>query len=92
MQAVNDELLKNTLASNVRRFMNQRGWSQRRLAREADEPVMNVNRLLRAENVPSAGVVSRIASALGVSVDSLFVVSQELVTTSGNSEKSLKSL
>ena len=69
------------LAENIRRLRKKRGLSQEKLARLAD---ISNNTLIKIEQgiakEPTITTVSKVASALGVSID-------ELVKGSKNNEK-----
>lgn len=59
------------LARNVQRIMQERGMSQRALARDARQPVMTINTLVKGTHTPGVDVVSAVADALQVTVDEL---------------------
>ena len=66
-----DEQAKSYVAANVRRLLRDRGWRQADLARATGETEMRVSRCLRAEHVPSVGLLKRFAEALGTTMDEL---------------------
>lgn len=66
----NEEVAAN-IRDNALRLLEEKGWSQRRLARETGDPHMSIVNVLSGEHTPNSGIVSRIAEALGVSMDAL---------------------
>lgn len=68
---ITDDEIREHVAANVLRLIEEREWSQRDLAEKAGESPMNINRVCRGENVVRVGIVARIAEALGVNVDRL---------------------
>lgn len=72
MQEVNDAKTREVLAYNLQRFLAERGWSVRKLARTSGDPVMTIHNIVRGRNLPKAGVLVRVAEALEVAVDALF--------------------
>jgi transcriptional regulator with XRE-family HTH domain len=69
MPAVTDENALKHIAANVARLRGDRSlyW----LAKEADTYPSNIQRIERGETMPGAGLLSRIADALGVSMQAL---------------------
>ena len=61
------------VSANLRRLLSDKHWSQADLARESGESEMSVSRILRGSHMPGVGPISRIAKALGVTLDSLLV-------------------
>ena len=66
-----DEQTIKNIAENVARLLEEKGMSQAELARATKESEMNISRLVRGTNMPGAAMLSRVADALGVSVDYL---------------------
>ena len=66
-----DNEATNNIAANVSRLLEERGMSQRALARAANEPVMNISRLVHGKNEPGIGILTRIAEVLETTVDAL---------------------
>ena len=66
-----DEQLREWIAINVRERLEILGWSQVDLAQKSGENQPTINRVCRGENLAGAGVLSRIAKALGSSADVL---------------------
>lgn len=71
MNAVDDEQAKKNLALNLRRMLDDRGWSQRRLALATGETPMTISNILAEKHITNVGTVSRIAACLDTSVDLL---------------------
>lgn len=74
MSTVTDEEAKANIAANIRRLLaereppeNQQKW----LAEKSGESEMRISLYARGEKMAGAGVLTRIAAALGVSVDEL---------------------
>jgi transcriptional regulator with XRE-family HTH domain len=74
MSTMTDEVAKANIAANIRRLLamrkapeNQQKW----LAEESGESEMRISLYVRGERMASAGVLTRIADALGVSIDEL---------------------
>lgn len=66
-----DDQTRRNIATNLRRILAARGISQRKLAELTGEPVMNISRAVRGENVANVAMIARIAEALDVSIDRL---------------------
>lgn len=72
MQAVlKDKQAIARVATNIDRMLRERGMSQRALAHATGETEMSISRLRRGKNEPGVGILSRVAEALGTSIDSL---------------------
>ena len=71
---ITDEQAKKHIAANLARLLKMQKISQSELARRTGEARMTIWRLCRGLNVPTAGVLARIAEALGTSLDSLLEV------------------
>lgn len=74
MQAVTNQQAKVNIAANLLRLRGSKSYSQ--LARECstdDETVYpaTIERIEKARNMPGVGLLSRIAEALGVTVDTM---------------------
>lgn len=67
----NDAATRANLAVNLGAILTEKGWSRRRLAQETGDPPSSIYRALKGESMTGAGVLRRIAHALGVTVDSL---------------------
>lgn len=59
------------LAANIRRLRKQKGWSQERLAFEADIHRVFVGRIERCEQSPSLSTLEKIAHALNCPIQDL---------------------
>lgn len=66
-----NEVVAANIRENALRLLDEKNWSQRQLARETGDPHMSIVNVLSGEHVPNSGIVSRIAEALGVSIDAL---------------------
>lgn len=66
-----DKPIVKRLAKNLKRLMAVNDLTQRKLARLAGEPVMNLNRILSEQCEPKVGTVKNFAKALNVTVDDL---------------------
>lgn len=60
------------LAENIRRLRKQKGWSQEKLAFEADIHRVFMGRIERCEQSPSLSTLEKIANALNISIRDLF--------------------
>ena len=69
MSTVTDDQARKNIAANVRRLRGQR--SRYWLAKAVDGGTIQITRIERAENMPGAGLLSRLAEALEVTVDTL---------------------
>ena len=70
---MDDRLTIEAIAANLQRLLAAKGWSQVDLARRSGGAEMTVSRIVRGQNMPGAGILGRMAAALGVSVDDLYV-------------------
>ena len=66
------ELLE-TLSTNIKSFRKQKGWTQEKLAEEAEMSVQAINFFEGKRRWPGEHSLSKIASALGVEVYQLFI-------------------
>lgn len=66
-----DEQLKGVLAANVNRLLGEMGKSRYWLAKQTGESETRIANVCRAINCCSAGLLTRIAEALGTSTDAL---------------------
>ncbi len=66
----NEEVAAN-IRDNADRLLGEKGWSQRRLSRETNDPHMSIVNALSGDHVPNSGILARIAEALGVTADEL---------------------
>ena len=65
--------VRERLAFNVRRLLAQREWNQSDLARATSETFTRVSDLVRARVTVRADFVAKVAEALRVPVDDLFL-------------------
>lgn len=77
-----DEDAKQIIATNVKRLLEDRQMSAADLARKTGENSATISHILNAKHVSGIGVVTRIAAALGTSVDYLLQKSENLAATS----------
>ena len=68
---IDDNQAKRNIAANLARLLEAREWTQSALARMIDEDQPRISQLLRAQHMPGAGLLARIAEAFDVSVDRL---------------------
>lgn len=68
---ITDEKARQNIAANIRRLLEDRGWSQNELARRTGEYPTNISRVVRGVFAPQVGLFARIAEALDVSMDRL---------------------
>lgn len=66
---IDDQDAKANIAANVTFLLKERDWSQRKLATITHETRMMICRICRAEHLPNAATIARIAEALHTSVD-----------------------
>ena len=66
-----DQEAKTFLAGNLTRMLRDRGMSLRALARLTNETPMRLSNAARGATIPDVACVSRIAEALGVSIEDL---------------------
>lgn len=67
-----DEQAMANIAANVRRLRGERSLSW--LAREAGTYPINITRVENGENLPGAGLLARLAEALGTTTDALLSI------------------
>lgn len=60
---------KRRIAANLRKRLEDLGWSQAYLAQVAGEDNMTVSRILRAMTDPRVSTLSRLAECLGMTLD-----------------------
>lgn len=68
---ITEKIATDYLADNIARLLAANEWSQRELARRANEMPMTINRILNRLHLPTVAAVSNIAEAFGVSIDDL---------------------
>lgn len=66
-----DREIRSRIAANVTNLLEVRGWSRRDLAKATGDCVATVARVAQGKHTSQAGVVVRVADALGVTVDRL---------------------
>jgi transcriptional regulator with XRE-family HTH domain len=71
MNTVTNDEVKENLAENLRRILASRGWTGLKLAAESGESQPTISNILRAQHVPNAGTLSRIAKTLDTTMDYL---------------------
>lgn len=68
---VDDDDARDNIAANVGRLLKDRGMSQRALAEATGDSPMRISHYVRGAKLPGAAALSRIAEALGVTMESL---------------------
>jgi transcriptional regulator with XRE-family HTH domain len=66
-----DETVRENLAANLGRIIEERGLTQTALAQKTGETQVTISRILRGLHMPGAGILTRLAEALDVSIDRL---------------------
>lgn len=66
-----------SVADNIRRLRNERGWSQVRLAMEAHVSQQAISFIERERNEPSTEMIRALAKALGVTASEIIEGSQD---------------
>jgi transcriptional regulator with XRE-family HTH domain len=82
------QAIKNTLGKNIKILRARRGLSQADLAEKADMSITFLSTIERGIKFPLPDIMSKIANALGVEVNELFITNLE----SGESNKLLNHL
>lgn len=75
--------------SRLKQARTQKGLSQNELAKIIEVHVTNISRYERGENKPASGVLGKLASALGTTVDFLMSGSINDLAQEGISDKEL---
>lgn len=70
-ERLSDAEVKTRVSANLKRHLDRSGISQRELARRTGDPVTTISGAITGKSVPGAGVLTRLASVFGVSVDDL---------------------
>ena len=73
-----DKKTKRVVSKRMKALMDEKGISINQLARMTGDAVMTIHGIVSGEHLPRAGVLCRIAKALGVSVDYFFVEEESL--------------
>lgn len=60
------EYIAGLLAANVRKLLDEKGWSQLKLADESGIRAPAINRVMKGTHPPAAKTLQKIADALGV--------------------------
>jgi transcriptional regulator with XRE-family HTH domain len=68
-----DRDIRRRIAENVTYYLEVRGLSRRDLAKKTGDSPSSIARVASGKHTAGAGVVVRVADALGVSVDRLLV-------------------
>ncbi len=66
-----DDEVRVNVAENVKRLLEDRGWSQSELARRTGNTQAAISQICAARQVCGSGVLARIAEAFDVSMDRL---------------------
>jgi transcriptional regulator with XRE-family HTH domain len=75
--------LDRSFGPNLRRWRDQRGYSQERLAQLADLHRTEIGLLERGQREPKLGIITKLAGALGVPPNALFEGLQFVPSESG---------
>lgn len=78
MQVVDDEQVKVVVSANIKALLAKRELSQAQLAALVGVAKTTINSVVKGVCVPSFGLASRIAVALGVSTDALLYAPADL--------------
>ena len=68
---LSDSDVRANLSENIRRLLADRGWNQSHLSRLAGENHATISRIINGKQMPTAGIVARIAEAFDASADRL---------------------
>jgi transcriptional regulator with XRE-family HTH domain len=71
MSTVSDDETKKNIAVNLRRLLGSRKISQNGLANLIEESPTRINQYAQGKKMPGAGVLTRIAEKLGVTIDDI---------------------
>lgn len=74
---IDDHKMVRNISANLRRLLDERGWSQARLSQESGEKPMTISNLLNGKYVPGIGSLARVADALSTTVDYLIAEHSE---------------
>lgn len=81
-EAVTTDEIRSNIAANLRRAIDDRGWSVATLIEKSGVPQNTVYRILRGENEPSITHLWALCETLGMSMDRIVDSPPELVRTS----------
>ena len=76
---ITDTEAKQRIATNIRSYLEQSGWSQADLARAANTTEMAISYAVRGKTAPGAALLARIAEALSVTMDDLLAESPKKI-------------
>lgn len=77
-----DQQTLKIVAANLRHFRTNRGLSLAELARLTDTYPSNMKRIEDRESMPGAGLLTRIADALGVTANDLLTYNEKIFSES----------
>lgn len=86
-----DEVARENLKANLARLLEERGFTRYRLARVTGESDQTIKNVADGVHMPRAGLLSRLAEALGVSMDDL-VHQPRSTTKPKKSQKKMQSV
>ncbi len=73
---------KNDTINIIRKFLNERGWSVYRLAKESDIPYSSLNNIFIRNTEPTIPTLRRICSGLSISMSEFFAEDNTVDTSS----------
>ena len=76
------QVIKDTLGKNIKMFRARRGFSQADFAEKANISITFLSNIERGNKFPQPDMLSKIATALGVDVNELFV--KEIISCKDN--------
>ena len=73
MRKMTDQIARERISKNARFYIENAGLNQRQLALKIGESPSRINHLVTGRKIPSAAFLYRVAVALDVTIDDLFV-------------------
>ena len=67
------------IQERIRHYMNQKGWSDYRLAKEAGLPQSTISHLFKRNNAPTFPTIDAICQAFGITLSQFFADEGEAV-------------
>lgn len=77
---MNEIPIEIVLKTNIRKFRNQLGWSQEKLAEKVDVSPSHITQIELGNRSPSIDVIEKLANAFGVEYSDLFTPDDETVS------------
>jgi transcriptional regulator with XRE-family HTH domain len=78
------------LLERIKALRDERGWSNYRLAKEADISENSLNNLFRRNNLPTITTLESICSGFGITLSQFFATGGEAVELSDSQREMLK--